>query len=223
MLIPKQLVLGKTNNKRKILMKVLRKRFQLTYLLKVNQLILNSQRLKLVKKTGRLIHTDTEHFCGFTIVKIAGERFLEHETSECHKDYKKLLDMADDEVDIGEQMNGSLVNEKAKDLQMFLMILQNIQFLTRQGLAIRKNEDQGNFDQLMKFSSKIIPRITSWIEKKNRNNYLHNDSQNEILKLMALTMLRDIAKNINDNVFFSIMAVETNGRCNNEQLVVCIK
>ena len=42
-------------------------------------------------------------------------RFLEHETSDCHKDYKKLLDIADDEVDVGEQMSDSLVNEKAKN------------------------------------------------------------------------------------------------------------
>ena len=78
---------------------------------------------------------------------------------------KKLLDMAEDEVDVGEQMSDSLVNEKAKNRQMFLTILQNIQFLARQGLAFRGNEDQVNFDQLMKLSSQIDPRITSWIEK----------------------------------------------------------
>ena len=45
----------------------------------------------------------------------AGERFLEHEISDCHKHYKKLLDMSDDEADVGEQMSDSLVNEKAKN------------------------------------------------------------------------------------------------------------
>ena len=100
-------------------------------------------------------------------------------------------------------MSGSLVNEKAKNRQMFLTILQNIQFLARQGLAFHENEDQGNFDQMMKVISKIDPRITSWIEKKKikqkRNKYLHSDSQNEILKVMAFTLPRDITKNINDN------------------------
>ena len=140
---------------------------------------------------------------GFRNWKKAGERFLEHETSDCHKDHKKLLDMADDEVDVGEQISDSLVNEKAKNRQMFLTILQNIQFLARQGLAFHENEDQGNFDQMMKVISKIDPRITSWIEKKKikqkRNKYLHSDSQNEILKVMAFTLPRDITKNINDN------------------------
>ena len=103
---------------------------------------------------------------GFRNWKNAGERFLEHEKSARHKDYKKLLDVSDDELDVGEQMSGSLVNEKAKNRQMFLTILQNIQFLARQGLAFHENEDQGNFDQMMKVISKIDPRITSWIEKK---------------------------------------------------------
>ena len=104
---------------------------------------------------------------GFRNWKKAGERFLEHEVSVCHKGYKKLLDMPDDEVDVGEQMSDSLVNEKAKNRQMFLTILQNIQFLARKRLAFHGNEDQGNLDELMKLSSKIDPRIASWIEKKN--------------------------------------------------------
>ena len=41
-------------------------------------------------------------------------------------------------------MSGSLVNQIAKSRQMFLTILQNTQFLARQGLAFRGNEDQGN-------------------------------------------------------------------------------
>ena len=40
---------------------------------------------------------------------------------------------------------------------------------------------------------------------------------------MAFTMLKDIAKKINDNVFFSIMADEATDSSNNEQLVVCIR
>ena len=73
-----------------------------------------------------------------------------------------MLDMADDDVDVGEQISVSLINERVKNWQMFLTILQNIQFL----------EDQGNFDQLMKLNSKIDPRITSWIEKNATSIYI---------------------------------------------------
>ena len=47
---------------------------------------------------------------GIQKLEKAGERFLEHETSDCHKTYKKLLDGADDEVEVGEQISDSLVN-----------------------------------------------------------------------------------------------------------------
>lgn len=59
----------------------------------------------------------------FRNLKEAGERFSEHETSDCHKECNRSLDMADDEVDVGEKMSDSLLNEKAKNLQRFLTIL----------------------------------------------------------------------------------------------------
>ena len=45
----------------------------------------------------------------------------------------------------------------------------------------------------MKLSAKVNPRIISWMEKK-RQKYLHHDKQNEIIRLMAFIILRDIAK-----------------------------
>ena len=40
---------------------------------------------------------------------------------------------------------------------------------------------------------------------------------------MAFIMLRDFAKNINDNMFLSIMADEATDFNNNEQLIACIR
>ena len=42
---------------------------------------------------------------------------------------------------------------------MLLTILKNKQFLERQRLAFRGNEDQENIDQQMKLYSKVDPRI----------------------------------------------------------------
>ena len=67
----------------------------------------------------------------------------------------------------------------------------------------------------MKLSAKVDPRITSWMEKK-RQKYLHHDTQNEIIRLMAL-ILRYIPKNINDSIFCSIMANEVTDCSNKEQ------
>lgn len=48
---------------------------------------------------------------GFRNWKKTGKRFFEH----CHKDSKELLDMTDNEAGVGEQMNGSLANQNAKN------------------------------------------------------------------------------------------------------------
>ena len=76
---------------------------------------------------------------------------------------------------------------------MFLTILRNIQLLSRQGLVFQRNNNEGNFEQLMKLSAKVDHRITSWIEKK-RETYLHHDTQNAIIKLLTFMILRDTKK-----------------------------
>ena len=76
---------------------------------------------------------------------------------------------------------------------MFLTILRNTQLLSRQGLVFQRNNNEGDFEQLMKLSAKVDHRITSWIEKK-RETYLHHDTQNAIIKLLAFMILRDTKK-----------------------------
>ena len=44
----------------------------------------------------------------------------------------------------------------------------------------------------MKLSAKVDPRITSWMEKK-REKYLHHNTQNEIIRLMAFIIFRKIS------------------------------
>ena len=76
---------------------------------------------------------------------------------------------------------------------MFLTILRNTQLLSRQGLVFQRNNNEGDFEQLMKLSAKVDHRITSWIEKK-RETYLHHDMQNSIIKLLNFMILRDTKK-----------------------------
>ena len=68
----------------------------------------------------------------------------------------------------------------------------------------------------------INPRITSWMEKK-REKYLHHDTQNEIIRLMAFIIIRNVAKNIKDSIFYSIMADEVTNCSNKEQRVICFR
>ena len=47
--------------------------------------------------------------------------------------------------------------------------------------------------------------------------------QNEMLKVMALQILRDVAANIRNSTFFSIMADETTDKTNREQVVIFLR
>ena len=64
-----------------------------------------------------------------------------------------------------------------------------------------------------------------------REKYLCHDTQNKIIRIMAFIIFRDMAKNINDSIFYSIMADEVTDNNNNnndnnnnkEQFVICFK
>ena len=71
----------------------------------------------------------------------------------------------------------------------------------------------------MKLSAKVDSRISSWMEKK-REKLLHRDTQNEIIRLMAFIILRDIAKNVNNSTFYSIMADEVTDCSNKKQFII---
>lgn len=56
---------------------------------------------------------------------------------------------------------------------------------------------------------------------RNGDKYLSPDVQNEIVQLMSLSILRSIARNLQDACYFTIMADESADSSNREQLVIC--
>ena len=105
----------------------------------------------------------------------------------------------------------------------FLKILETLQFLGRQGLALRgdENDDDSNFIQLLKLRSKDIPELTKWMQRK-REKYTSHDIQNEIIMLMAHQIVRDISENIR-NSFYAIIFDEYTDVSNKEQLTFCLR
>ena len=67
-------------------------------------------------------------------------------------------------VYVDKSSDETLICEKAR--QIFLTILRNIQFVSPQCLAFLGNDNEGNFEQLMKLRAKVDPRIITWMEKK---------------------------------------------------------
>ncbi|XP_041472559.1 52 kDa repressor of the inhibitor of the protein kinase-like [Lytechinus variegatus] len=122
-----------------------------------------------------------------------------------------------------EMMHKNLTEEKRESRRNVARIVQNIQFLGRQGLAFQGKEDvDSNVLQLYHMRATDDPRMLDWLKKKT-NKYMSHDIQNEMLEIMALQVLREVASSIRNGVFFSILADECTDISNKEQLTLCIR
>ena len=118
---------------------------------------------------------------------------------------------------IGEHLDSEHASNKTENRKILLIILRNITFLARQGLPLRGDgtEDNSNFKQLLLLQAKDNSRILDWISRPI-NTFTSKETQNEILKLMALKLLRGITANIRKVKFFTILADEATDAGNKE-------
>ena len=161
---------------------------------------------------------------GFNNWKDATDCFRRHEQSKCHLESLEIIVKLPNSVpDIGEVLSTAHAHGKSTNRKIFLKILQNIQFLARQGIALRGHDDkESNFLQLFKLRRCDNHDMSNWLEKKG-DKYLSPDIQNEVIQLMSLSILRSIASSVQGAHFFSVMADECVDVSNNEQLVICLR
>ena len=161
---------------------------------------------------------------GFSNWKDATEAFRIHEKSKCHQDANQVMVILPVTThDIGECCSTVHAQQKSENRAMLLKILQNIRFLSRQGIAFRGHNDlESNFIQLLNLRACDDPKLVDWLKKKS-DKYTSPDIQNEVLQIMALEILRDIATNLQNASFFTIMADEATDSANKEELVLCFR
>ena len=76
-----------------------------------------------------------------------------------------------------------------------MKILSNVQFLARQALPLQGDkaiETNSNFNQLYYLQAEDKPFLNDWMKQKG-GKYKSSDIQNEMMKVMALQVLREIA------------------------------
>ena len=106
--------------------------------------------------------------------------------------------------DIGEHLSQLHAQEKKDSRQIFLKILQNIKFLALQNLPLQGDDDSNsNFIHLIKLRGLDDSRIAQWLQKRS-SKYISPDIQNEILEIMSLKILRDLASQIRKATFYRI-------------------
>ena len=126
--------------------------------------------------------------------------------------------------DIGESLSAQHAQDKLDRRQCFLKLLSNVRFLARQALPLRGvgDETDSNYMQLFKLCGEDDTRVFDWLKRKT-DKYTSADMQNEMIKIMALQILRKIAASLHDTPFYMIMVDETTDMLNREQVVLCLR
>ncbi len=76
--------------------------------------------------------------------------------------------------------------------------------------------------RLIHLRSEDNAMLVDWIKQK-ADKYTCDDMQNEMVKVMALRVLREIAASIQSAPFFTVMVDKTTDVSNMEQVVVCLR
>ncbi len=76
--------------------------------------------------------------------------------------------------------------------------------------------------QLILLRAADNPELLKWIQRKS-NKYTSLDMQNELLKVMALTILRGISATVQSAKFFKLMADGVFNVANKEQVAICLR
>ena len=117
------------------------------------------------------------------------EKLKDHEDSSCHSEAINVSKIAERNANLPKKFVSKLTYEKFDNRQAFLEMLESIQYLGRQGLPLRVHDDsQGNFMQLMMSRGRNNSKLRAWLEKEIEK-YSDHHVQNEILKIMALSIL----------------------------------
>ena len=162
---------------------------------------------------------------GYTYWKEATTAFKKHQTSDCHKEaIEAIVSLPQQVQDVGELLSRSYQEEKATNRRMLLKIVRCIKFLARQGLPLRGvgSDSDSNLMQLLQMECHECPELQTWLRKKT-DKYTSHDVQNEIMRTMALMILRQVSHNIKSSGWYTILADECTDVANREQFTICVR
>ena len=122
--------------------------------------------------------------------------------------------------------NNEVVQCRYKERQYPKVIKECLQYLARQGIPLRGNDDgNDNLTQLLLLRGKNHPYIfeRSFSKVCGEKCYTHHDLQNELFFIMSNQLLRSKLCDVNISKYFSIMCNEYTDISNKEQLSFCVR
>ena len=177
----------------------------------------HSEKLKAKKTKDAFLST------GFSNWKKSLDRLKDYQKSKLHVAALSLEFVAPKCGNVRQMTNENLKIKMAENRKCLLKIIETLQFLGRQGPALRgkENDENSNFWQLLKVRAKDFPRMKQWLEKKTEK-YTSHDIQNEMLILMAHQIICELSDEVRSTFFATIYDKYTDVS-NKEQLIICLR
>ena len=145
-----------------------------------------------------------------------------HCNAEFHKSAVTLL-LESKKSTVLEKLSALKKREMMENRIALRKIFTTVQYLVRQGLALRGHADiESNFNQLLILRCEDVPELKSWMQRKNFK-WLHHSIIDEIVKLMTNEIRKQIYQDIQRAEKFAIMADETSDISKTEQVSICIR
>ncbi|XP_064462321.1 zinc finger MYM-type protein 1-like [Ornithodoros turicata] len=160
---------------------------------------------------------------GFENWKKALQRFRSHEKSALHREASTALRTASTGANVATALSESKLSQMKQSRQALLAVLSSVRFLACQGLSLRgHDEDEGNLRQLLMLREADVPGLGAWLNK-SRCKWISPDLQNEMLELITHSMLRSLIREVQDALFYAVIADETSDISTQEQISFCLR
>ena len=132
---------------------------------------------------------------------------------------------------IKSRLSDSYDKQVQQNTKALISIIDVIQFLTKQGLALRgptwnksTRRENGNFTTLIDLMAKYSVELNSHLLNSARNaRYLSPQIQNELILINADLIRKSIIVECNTSLFWSIMVDEATDVSTTEQVSICIR
>ena len=119
---------------------------------------------------------------------------------------------APNSTQIDELFDKNCITQKATNRKCLLKILETIRALTLRNIALRGHEEHGfkdsNLYEICKLRGSDDSDFMHWIDKK-RGTYLNHESQNDMLILMGMRVLRELLRPIQEGTYSKCFEFES--------------
>ena len=159
---------------------------------------------------------------GFVSWNKANERFVIHEKSHSHRTSVYQFSCLLRNENVLSKVNAQHDSDRKLATRCLVEIFTTLKFLARQGIAIRGHENKNsNFHQLLQLRTRDNKELAEWLQRKT--TWTSVEIQNEMLELMAHSILRKFASEASERKYYSVLADETADCSRTEQMCISIR